>query len=111
MMFFEIEVLSKRQPLDNTEKGYLSVYPELQNFTSLEGVMSEILIRQPQKLFDEDYNMTLGDKVAAAVTILSALGIEYVYQKEMRERNNELLSDIEERSFHFIRTDEHSNMK
>jgi hypothetical protein len=75
--------LTRRESLDSSKDGFdffLSSYPELQNFTSIAGVMNEIEIRIPDEYLESGYNMTIGDKWATGITISSGIAIAYVLE-------------------------------
>ena len=93
LIVLEIEPLTRRATLDDSKSGFdffLSSYPELQNFTSIEGVVDEITMRIPNEYFSEDYQMTIGDEISTGITIASGLGIAYVL--EMHKQGKEIIS-------------------
>lgn len=92
MILLTVEPLTRRESLDPSKFGFdyfLSSYPELQNFTSIEGVMTEIQIRIPKEYFESGYQMTVGDKWATGITIASGVTIAYVL--EMHKEGKEII--------------------
>ena len=95
LIVLQIEPLTRRGTLDDNKSGFgyfLSMYPELEGFTSIEGVAHEIEIRIPKQYSEEGYNMTLGDKISTGVTIASGIAIAYVL--EMHKGGKQVI-DIE----------------
>ena len=93
LILLQIEPLTRRGTLDTSKSGFdyfMSSYPELQNFTSIEGVMEEIQMRIPKEYYSEDYQMTIGDEVSTGIIIASGLGIAYVL--EQHKEGKEIIS-------------------
>jgi hypothetical protein len=67
--------LDRRATLDG-DNDLMSTFPELEDFKTTAGTIKQLKMRLPT--YDEDYQMTLGDKWSEAIIITCGIAISFV---------------------------------
>ena len=98
LVFFQITVLEERGRRESLESDFcdgltefdcfVNEYQDLDKYTSYSKAIKTVSEMVPDEFFEQDNNLTIGEKWSSAITIASGLGIAFVL--DMKRNNIDL---------------------